>query len=336
MLFHPLSIAVILADVASLYFLFSALSLSIRLLLQDADADSRRNALPVIKQESVTGNGRLVLILQCLSFLLILLGVSLFFPPVLTGIMCGTGVLQIGGETGVRMLLVKICALLALYVWYQIDRANRQLPAREMDMAAAKAMLCCVPFALLSVWLTIKTLWVLNAGQSGDCCSLAYGAAANGSSVNLKLWLLLLAGFSLILFLFGIAAAGKKKIVPLQLMATPGGGFLWVVTASVCLYWFFSAYYYGVSQHHCLWCLFLPGNYSVGYLFFIILAVVLSQSIFVFVHGRIAMLQPALSIWSRRKMQQSGRLIIIGMIVYFLLILIPVLLWKIQHGVWAV
>ena len=335
MLFHPLSIAVILTDAVSCYFLFAAFSSSIRVLLQDGEADEQESPLSVIREESISRNGRFILLLQCLSLLFMLFGISLVFPPILTGIMCGTGVLQISGETGVQMLLVKICTLLVLHVWYLIDRAKQELPAGKMDMAAAKAMLCSVPFVFLSVWLTVKTLWVMNMGQSGDCCTLAYGAAADGSSVNLNLWLTLLGGSTLVLFLFG-AGAGKRNPIPIQLFAVLAGGVLWGLAATVCLDYFFSAYYYGVSQHHCLWCLFLPGNYGVGYLFFFVLALVLSQSSALFVNGRIAMSQGELVKWTGMKRQQSGMLIIAGIFVYFLLTLLPVLLWKIQHGVWTV
>jgi hypothetical protein len=335
-LFHPLSIAVILADLVSLYFLFPVLYLSIRFLLQET-MDDKESVFSAMHLGTVTRNGRFVLVLQSVSFLLILFGFSFIFPPILTGIMCGAGVLQISGETGSRMLLVKMGVLLVLYLWYQIDLANRELPQKNLSMATSKAMLCCVPFVLLGVWLTIKTLWVMNLGQSGNCCTIAYGAsAAGGFSFNPVVWLPLLAVLSIVLLLLALLGISKRQLSQHLITYLLCSALLWCLVALMCLRYFFSAYYYGVTQHHCLWCLFLPGNYSVGYPFFFIMAIMLSQGISVFVHGRIVLSQPGLSDWVGQKIRQSGWMIIAGMISYFLLTLIPIVFWKIQHGIWSV
>jgi hypothetical protein len=336
MLSHPLSIIIIITELCSLYFLFSALTFSIRYLLQETE-EERKKCTPVISDGNVTRSGRLVLLLQCVASGLLLLGISLVFPPILTGIMCGTGVLQISGETGIRMLLVKLCALLDLYVWYVIDCANRELPDKQLTSATSRAMLCCVPFVLMGVWLSVKTLWVLNQGQSGDCCTIAYGAAVvGGVPFTLSFWLIFLAVISIVLIFFVLRILVVEKLFSFLLMMSLCGGLVWCLTASLCLRYFFTAYYYGVTQHHCLWCLFLPRNYYVGYGFFLVFAIVFSQSVNIFVTGHVALMQNELSAWARKKIRKSTLLVIAGMIFYFLLILIPVISWKVQNSTWVV
>jgi len=336
MLFHPLSIAVLVTDSVSLFFLFRTLSISIRFLVHETDGRGQLLS-SAVTQEKLSLNGRLVFALQVLSFLLMLLGVSLVFPPILTGIMCGTGVLQISGETGVRMLLVKGSALLILHLWWQIDLANREHSRKGLSQATARAILCCVPFVLLGIWLSLGTLWAMYRGQSGDCCTLVYGASASGGFVfNPAIWLSLLAANSIIVLLSAFRAISNKRFSSRMEAFFLCNLLCWCVLATFNLFYFFSAYYYGVTQHHCLWCLFLPGNYSVGYLFFIIVAIMLSQVVTVFVAGRLVAFRAELSGWAAQKVRRSSFLIIAGMIAYFLLTLIPVALWKIQHGVWAV
>jgi len=336
MLFHPLSILIIITELCSLYFLFSALTFSIRFLLQET-GEERKKCTLAISEENMTRNGHLVLLLQCVASGLLLLGISLVFPPILTGIMCGSGVLQISGETGIRMLLVKLCALLGMYVWYVIDCANRELPEKQLTPATSRTMLCCVPFVLMGFWLSIKTLWVLNLGQGGDCCTIAYGTAAGGGiPFTLSFWLISLAVISTVLFFSLLCILAVEKRSSFLFLVSLCSSLIWCLTASLCLRYFFTAYYYGVTQHHCLWCLFLPRNYYVGYCFFCVLVLVLSQSVRIFVTGRIALLRKELSAWARRKIRQSALLIIAGMILYFLLILIPMIFWKVQNGAWAV
>ncbi len=312
MLFHPLVIAVLFLDLLSLIVLFSAIRILLQFILGNKTDDGAKVRI---------SPGRCVLVLQCVSFLLLLVGVSLIFPPILTGIMCGTGVLKISGETGVRMLLVRICTLLVLFVWYQLDSASRELPEKDMKMIAAKGMLFSVPFVVLGVWLSAKTLWLLNTGVSGDCCSLAYGATDVGGkfSFNPDIWLLFLTVSSIGLFLLALFVASKKESSQRLIAITSCCGIVWCLPASVCLLYYFSAYYYGVSQHPCFWCLFLPGNYFVGYPLFFAMTLVFSQSVVLFVYGRFSIFKPQLLGWSRKKMRKSAGLIIAGMLLYFLL-----------------
>jgi len=321
MLFHPLTIAVLLFDLLSLIVLFSAFRISLRFVL-GSNTDDR--------EVFSIAPGRFVFVLQCISFLLLLFAVSLIFPPILTGIMCGTGVLKISGETGVRMLLVRICTLLVLFVWYQLDSASRELPEKDMKMIAAKGMLFSVPFVVLGVWLSAKTLWLLNTGVSGDCCSLAYGATDTGEKFSFSpdIWLFFLTLFSVVLCLLALFVASKKESSQRLIAITSCCGIVWCLPASVCLLYYFSAYYYGVSQHPCFWCLFLPGNYFVGYPLFIAMTLVFFQSVVLFVYGRFAFFKPHLLGWSRKKMRKSAGLIIAGMLLYFLLTLFPALFFQ--------
>jgi len=242
--------------------------------------------------------------------------------------MCGTGVLQISGETGVRMLLVRMCSLLALYVWYQVDLANNALRKRDLDTAVARSMLLCTPFVLLAVWLTVKTFLLLNMGANGDCCSLAYGTPAGGGGFvfNRNLWLFCLAAASTVLLLISLYALSQKQLSSRLVLLSTSSGIFWCLSASVCLIYFFSAYYFGVTQHHCLWCLFLPGNYSIGYPLFFAMALVFCQSISIFVHDRLARSLPQLSAWSQNRMQRSCRLIIAGLFFYMSLTIFPAIL----------
>lgn len=319
MLFHPLVIAVLLLDLLSLIGLFSAFWTSLQFVLGNKMDDGEKVRI---------SPGRLVLVLQCVSFLLLLVGVSLIFPPILTGIMCGTGVLAISGETGVRMLLVRIGTLLALFVWYQLDSASTEFPKNDMKMIAAKGMLFSVPFVVLGVWLSAKTLWLLNTGVSGDCCSLAYGSTGVGGKFTFHpgVWLSFLTILSVILFMTALFAASKKELSQRLIVLTSCCGIVWCLPATVCLLYYFSVYYYGVSQHPCYWCLFLPGNYFIGYPLFFAMGIVLSQSFAIFVYGRLSFFKPQLADWSREKRRKSASFIISGMLVYFLLTISPVII----------
>ena len=334
MLSHPLSIAIVLLELGSLYFLARAALPASRLLLKESSGNGAQGVADS-DMEASSVNGYRLFIVQAVAFFLALIGISLVFPPILTGIMCGTGVLQISGDTGIRMLLVKGLLLLSLYVWAQVDLVRRTLSEEHLDAGCAKGLICTVPFVVLGVWLSIETLWALGHGQSGDCCTIAYGGTLKGSLLLDSSWLLGgLALLSILVLAYGICVV-RNSAIATWLYALGGGVILvWCVVAYFAMVYFFSAYYYGVTQHHCPWCLFLPGNFGIGYPLTLAMALLLSQGAALVIRNRINCLYPLPVEWLQRKNRISGLLILAGMVVYFLVSLIPMVIWRIGHGAW--
>jgi hypothetical protein len=178
---------------------------------------------------------------------------------------------------------------------------------------------------VLGVWLSAETLWLLNVGASGDCCSIAYGSLAAGSNhiFNSAVWLFSLIVFSVVLFLSALFVLCTKGLSQRLITLTGCCGIGWCLPASVCLLYYFSAYYYGVSQHSCFWCLFLPGNYCVGYPLFAAMGIILSQSVAILLYGRLSFLKPQLLEWTREKIRKNAMLLIVGTLIYFLLTIGP-------------
>ncbi len=107
MIYHPLSLSLLSLDLLSLYFLVSALFVSIGVVLHWTPGTATTEQILLgSAAETASLQGRIVFVLQLLSFILILFAFTTVFPGLIPGAMCGTGVLQASGETGLRMLLV--------------------------------------------------------------------------------------------------------------------------------------------------------------------------------------------------------------------------------------
>ncbi len=317
MLFHPLSLVINIIDLLSLYFLFAAFLPSFRFVLQESAEGTLENC---------GRNGNILFLLQSVSFALTIVGISLVYPPILTGIMCGTGVIHMAGETGTRMLIVRLCVLLVLYIWHLIERCNTKGKQRPLNMALARGMLLVCPFVLLAVWLNMQMVWTLSHGASADCCTVVYGGTATGLfSISVTVWLIFLVLLSVLLLGLAVGVVFKKSVSQALLIVLLLIGVLWCLVASVCLYTFFAKLYYGGAPHRCLWCLFLPANSSVGYLFLVTIGAVFFQSNAILVRARLARYVPEMAEEQNSRMRRGGIVILAAVLVYVLLTIGPLL-----------
>lgn len=341
MIWHPLALSFLSLDLLTCYFLFWALLTSGRIVLHwSAGSANSRQILLESAAETASLQGRICIVLLVCSFVLILFGIATVFPKMVPGAMCGTGVLQASGETGLRMLLVRIGGLLCLFIWYQLDRNNRLLQDGLLSEAVAKAMLLSSPFVIMGVVLTLKMVWQLNVEQAVDCCAVVYDQFGSTREAQSTLggsdgfWLSCLGVLSILLFGGALLLVFRSAPIKVLIAVLFPVALFWCGVASVSLVHIFSSYHYGVLHHHCPWCLFLPEHNSVGYPLFFAIAVVLLESIAVVVNHRISLLIPALENFVEKRMRQSGWRIVSAMICYFLFAIMPALVWRIRYGVW--
>lgn len=341
MIWHPLALSFISLDLLSCYFLFWALLTSGRIVLHwSAGAADSRQILLEAAAETASLQGRICMALQFCSFVLILFSIATVFPKLVPGAMCGTGVLQASGETGLRMLLVRAGGLIALFVWHQLDRNNRLLEEGLLSEAVAKGMLLSSPFILMGIVLSMQMVWQLNVEQAVDCCAVIYDQFGSAKEAALTMggsdsqWLACLSILSILLF------GGAFRLIMAPVVTAPlvyslfCVALFWGATASITLVHIFSSYHYGVLHHHCPWCLFLPEHYSVGYPLFFAIGVVLLESVGLVVSHRSVLFVPELASFARKRMRQCGLRLAAAMFCYFLFAVVPALVWRVSHGVW--
>jgi hypothetical protein len=94
-----------------------------------------------------------------------------------------------------------------------------------------------------------------------------------------------------------------------------------------------SAYYYQVLSHPCPWCLFLPDYYGAGFLIFGCMAVVVMESIALWLADRTRRRYPVLADPATKRIRRSAWHID-SLIGFTILTAGPAIAWRLRTGVW--
>lgn len=341
MIWHPLVLAVLTLELVSLVLMGSAAIPYGRVLLDwDPDSTGRRQISLEAAVEGASVATRAALALTISSTLLFVGGVALVFPSLVTGAMCGTGVLQAMEGLGGQALLLHGLGLAVLWVWRTLDGLNRT-PTRPPAMGAvARWQLLALPLLAAGALTTFRAFRQLDPQAPVSCCQVIYGrVGADGATDVLsgfggQAWLVLFALGAVVVVVLAGRAWLRATPSSLALPALTVVVWAWVPVAALYLVRVLTPYHYEVLDHPCPWCLFLPEHAVVGVPLFSALGLMLLESLSALTASRLAVAHPQLDGEARRR-QKWASLAIVGALLCFLALGVgPTLLWRLSHGVW--
>ena len=278
--------------------------------------------------------------LGCLTAaaLLGLVGIAGVWHRMIPGAMCGTGVLQAMGTDGSRAMIFWGLTLIVLYGWRVLDGLDSHHPQGVLTQAAARVMLSAAPFFVLAVCFSWQALMRVENAPPVSCCAAVYDQVLTGASEStvIKSLVPVCLGFSLVgsaallaLAVSAIRSPHRTSGVIMAIIAT-----LWGIAAMVAVKQVWSAYYYQVLSHPCPWCLFLPDHYGAGFLIFGCMAVVVMESIALWLAARTRCRYPVLSDPACNRIRRSAWRIAIILVVFTVLTAGPAIAWRLRTGTW--
>ncbi|MFZ0614625.1 MAG: hypothetical protein WAM73_20435 [Desulfobacterales bacterium] len=342
MIWHPLLLTALTAQLIGLLLLAAAAAKSFRILTGwDPSAADRAQLALEIEAEATVILGRWALGTFLFSSALMVLGITNVFPALIPGAMCGTGVLQAMGRAGTDFLVLNGALLGILLFWNAAEALGRRMPDFPLARLGARLLLLALPVAALACTRSVSAALAVDTHRPVDCCAVVYDQYRTLSEANsfsgLADGFWLTSCFALSLLLFGLAVRVRRTA---PAAASPHTGFLavtatvWVPVAAVTLTNILAAYHYGVLQHRCPWCLFLLQHRMTGLPLFGALAVIAFESLTGYLLPlavkRDPRLRPAASDRSRRA---AGR-ILVALLLFLSFTLLPPLFWHLRFKVW--
>ncbi len=278
--------------------------------------------------------------LGCLAVaaMLSLVGIAVVWPRMVPGAMCGTGVLQAMGANGNRAMIFWSITLIVLYGWRTIESLDSHHPEGHLTRTGARVMISAAPFFILAVFFSWQALMRIENVPPVSCCAAVYDQVLNGApdSAAMKrlgpvsLWFSL-AGSALLLALavFSYRCPDRGSGALQCTIAL-----LWSIGATVSVKQVWSAYYYQVLSHPCLWCLFLPDYFGTGFIIFGCMAVVVLENVALWLANRTRMCHPTLAGPSAMRMRRAAGRTIMALITFTIFTAGPAIAWRLRTGVW--
>ena len=341
MYWHPLLLAVFAAQVVALVLLLAAAVTSFRIVLhwQPASADNRQLSLEAAA-ESASILGRTAFWLMMFAAMLLIYGIANVFHEDIPGAMCGTGVCQAMSAKGRNLLLFTGLLLLAMQLWYEMDKLNRLQVDIPMTKLNARMFLVIPPIAVLTLLHTYEAFGGIQPHRPVDCCALVYDQfttlAQTRSVVGIadRWWVisfLFVSGLLLCLSIFMSTAAGNNRKMRI---ITPLLCILWLPVAAMTLVNVLSAYHYEVLNHHCPWCLLLPEHGLVGYPLYGALWLIGWEGLTILLLPRIVSENGQLNRHAQDRCLRAAKRIAIAEIIFLVFALAPAVIWRLRFGVW--
>lgn len=342
MIWHPLFLSALASAITATALLLAAASTAFRVVVgwTPTSADRAQIALESRADVAVL-QARWALGLYVFSSALFILGLTNAFVELIPGAMCGTGVLQAMGPSGKSFLLLDGLLLGVLLFWNTLESLNRSRTDYPLVVACARTLLLALPAALLAVINLGRAAAAVDTHQPVDCCAVVYDQFRNaeqaqgiwGISDGIWLWALALLSFTLC----GLSLLNRRRAPAAAFKwnaLLAAAAVIWVPLAAAALINILSAYHYGVLQHECPWCLFLPQHGAVGFPLFGALAVVAFEGPSAYLLPVVArrherMISDAL----QRSRIAAGR-VFLALMTFLLLTGLPPLVWRLRFGVW--
>lgn len=341
MIRHPLLLAVLVMDTFCLLLLAAAAVDAFRTVLDWSPQSADRQQIELErKSEAVSINTRYALVTYVAATIMLVVGISNVLPQLVPGAMCGTGVLQATKGVGTRALIFRFVVIAAMYVWYLLDRFSRSQPDAPLTLPTSRTLLLVMPLLFLAFTSTSKAVMNLDLHQPVDCCAAVYdqvrslqeARSAAGIPDTYWLWSFVLLSMSNLTLGFGVWRSTSPRAGLNALLMVLS--LLWAAVAGITLVRVLAAYYYGVLQHHCPWCLFLPEHHLIGYPLFLALALAALEGSAAVVTAITARKYPELHRLAARRSQWAGLGIMAATSIFLLLAGLPALIWKLRFGVW--
>jgi hypothetical protein len=287
--------------------------------------------------------GRWVMILIALVAVLLVVGISNPWSDLVPGAMCGTGVLQALGAAGHQALIYHVVAVGILYAWFVIQGLDANHPRGRLTAGNARIFLLAAPLQALGGLSWYRAFDAIGSSPPVSCCAVVYARAGSDAALNLLpmssgvFWLAAcLAGALMVAILGAWHWRRTLRIRKGPTLVVTTVVFFWALTSVMALKIGVTPYIFQVLHHPCLWCLFLPEHNSVGFAYFGLLAMVVAEAIAMGAVGKTtseisdAWIDPA----AIRRCRQAGFRIMLGAGLFAIIVLWPILAWRVRYGVW--
>ncbi len=203
------------------------------------------------------GLGLAIEIALGIYFLLI---INHFLPPLIKGAMCATGVLA-AADYGYTAIGIKMAFFPLAGLYLALDEVETQ----KLTFVATpfKLYLIIPAFGLIASDMILSTTFLgsLSPDIITSCCSVENIFENQSSTAHTHQWIpLALAGCFGGFVTVGFASLKHNvRLMIAGLSVAVGGGFF-------SLKWLFIKYIYGKPNHDCLFDLFLPQHFGIGYI----------------------------------------------------------------------
>jgi len=267
MIWHPLVLAIVLLDFLSTFLIVLSLNVLFPTLLHWEPGQSSKRQLKLEPRlesallQNLFGGG-----IYAFSAILMFAGIALVFPSAIPGAMCGTGVMESLGPSGMRMVILRVLGLTLYFVFYKLHRISMRSPRGEHQQTMVRCLLIILPVIALGFWETAAGFSGMNTSQPVDCCAAVLDLVHGQSAVHLAAlpqWLTQWASLPLALILVTMIFLRRDKGIILVVLTL-----VWSVSAYALLLNHLLPYHYGVLEHHCPWCSLKPEYYFAGFALF--------------------------------------------------------------------
>ena len=342
MIWHPLLLAVLVMDFLSLLLIMASAVTALRTILGWSYPSASREQIQLeIKAETAAILTRWALAIFFASSIALIIAITNVLPAVVPGAMCGTGVLQATHGLGSRALAFRLLAFSLAYFWHVLDQLNRIQPDSPLATATARIILLLTPVFFLAFTGTTSAVFFLDVHQPVDCCAVVYDqvrSLAEAKSTGGIPDIYWIGGFILggvLTFAVGLRVWMSKSMPGCKATALLAAlSLAWLPVASVALIRTLAAYYYGVLEHHCPWCLFLFEHHLVGYPLFGALAVAGLEGCACHVSAKVAETFPLLRSAAIDRSKKAGLRVAVATVIFLILGGLPPLVWRLRFGVW--
>ena len=339
MIWHPLVLAfgVAAATGALLYGIAAFFALDVASKWQPETAGTPQ-LLREERAEQAGLLGFMAFICLTVAAFLGLAGIARIWPRMISGAMCGTGVLQAMEPDGHRAIIFWSLGLMVLYVWRVLERIDQSHPQRALSGLNARVLLIAAPFLVPALFDATHALLRIEIPLPVSCCAALYDPVLSPASSqggkgwfpSVRLWLSLAGAIVLpaaAVCMMGLRLKGLSILLPFIT-------FGWALLSAGSVQHTLSAYYYQVLSHPCPWCLFLPDYLGAGFFIFGSLALAVLESIALWAAGLIRNVYLHLGDAAGHRQQQAVRRMTAAAIVFLILAFGPAIFWRIRNGVW--
>jgi hypothetical protein len=342
MIWHPLQLTTLAAQLIGLLLLTAASLKAFRIVMgwNPASADRAQISLE-IEAEAAVVTARWALWVTLFSIVLMILGITNVFPALIPGAMCGTGVMQAMGPAGTGFLILSGVLLGILMFWNTLEKLSRLRPDYPLARLGARLLLLALPVAVLAFAQSVSAALGVDAHRPVDCCAVVYDryrtlSEAQGiSGLSDGFWLTAWGSLSILLLILGLLVYRTTTVTTLKwnrLLAATAA--VWVPVATITLTDILAAYHYGVLQHRCPWCLFLPQHRAVGFPLFGALAVIGFESLTAFLLPAAMRTNPQMLPAAFERGRVAAGRVILALFVFLILTALPPLFWQLRFSVW--
>ena len=342
MIRHPLLITVVVGDLLSLLLWLAAARTAFQIVINRVPQSAKRKNIQLEQRaETARLSAKFGLTLFFLSTALLIIGITNVLPESVAGSMCGTGVLQATDGLGGQALMVRFFLFFIMVLWLTHDKLNLSQPDAPLTRYNSRLVLLALPFFLLAVITTLRSILRIDSHQPVDCCTLAIdqfgslAAARQIAGIPDTFWVWIFWLLTALMFLCAVWSlktkrTNREKITGFLSVITV----VWVPTAAISLVRVYSVNFYQILQHHCPWCFFLPEHKFVGIPLFGALIIIILEGPISYLVAKTAVNFPDLLPGAMRRSKLAALRLLLAAVAYTGMVALPAIYWRLLYGVW--